>query len=89
MLTKIKPISVKKGLGIAEHDTEGRAITAEFEKFYVVTTYTPNASRKLVKYALIHMHTRPYTHIHTPAHKDAYSCQNIATLNRLSAWIIA
>jgi len=48
LLTKIKPISVTKGLGIPEHDTEGRAITAEFEKFYVVTTYTPNASRGLV-----------------------------------------
>jgi exodeoxyribonuclease III len=48
LLTKIKPISVTKGLGIAEHDSEGRCITAEFDKFYLVTTYTPNASRGLV-----------------------------------------
>jgi len=48
LLTKIKPISVKKGLGIDEHDDEGRCITAEFDKFFVVTTYTPNASRGLV-----------------------------------------
>jgi len=48
LLTKIKPIKVTKGLGISEHDTEGRAITAEFDKFYVVTTYTPNSSRGLV-----------------------------------------
>lgn len=48
LLSKIKPISVTKGLGIDIHDTEGRAITAEYDKFYVVTTYTPNASRGLV-----------------------------------------
>jgi len=48
LLSKIKPISVTRGLGIAEHDDEGRCITAEYEKFYLVTTYTPNASRGLV-----------------------------------------
>jgi len=47
LLTKEKPISVTKGLGVPEHDTEGRAITAEFDKFYIVTSYVPNSGRKL------------------------------------------
>ena len=47
ILTKTKPISIKNGLGIEEHDTEGRVITAEFEKFYLVTVYTPNSGGEL------------------------------------------
>ena len=44
---KNKPISVTYGIGIEEHDKEGRVITAEFEKNYVVTIYTPNSKRGL------------------------------------------
>ena len=47
IFTKIKPISVKYGIGIEEHDQEGRVITAEFEEFYLVNCYTPNAKREL------------------------------------------
>lgn len=47
VFTKIEPISVSYGLGIEEHDTEGRIITLEFEEFYFVTVYTPNSKRKL------------------------------------------
>lgn len=43
LYSKQKPLSVKFGLGIKEHDSEGRIITAEYEKFYLVTTYVPNA----------------------------------------------
>lgn len=43
IFTRHKPISVAYNLGIAEHDTEGRAVTLEFEKFYLVCVYTPNA----------------------------------------------
>lgn len=43
LFSKEKPLSVSCGIGIEKHDTEGRVITAEFEKFYVVTCYTPNA----------------------------------------------
>jgi len=46
LLTKIKPISHQNGIGNREHDTEGRCITAEFENFYVVATYIPNAGAK-------------------------------------------
>ncbi|XP_014780504.1 exodeoxyribonuclease [Octopus bimaculoides] len=49
LYSKKKPISVTKGIGIEKHDKEGRVITAEFEKFYVVTTYIPNAGKKLVR----------------------------------------
>ena len=38
-----QPLSVNYGIGIAEHDTEGRVITLEFADFYMVTVYTPNA----------------------------------------------
>ena len=49
--SKIKPQSVTYGIGIEEHDKEGRVITLEFEKFYVVTIYTPNAKRELERLA--------------------------------------
>lgn len=43
IFSRIAPLSVSYGLGQAEHDTEGRVITLEFEKFYLITVYTPNA----------------------------------------------
>ena len=49
LFTKEEPISVKYGLGIEEHDTEGRVITAEFDDYYVVTVYTPNSQDKLAR----------------------------------------
>eukprot|EP01125_Pyxidicula_operculata_P002817 TRINITY_DN1264_c2_g1_i3.p1 TRINITY_DN1264_c2_g1~~TRINITY_DN1264_c2_g1_i3.p1 ORF type:complete len:379 (-),score=133.74 TRINITY_DN1264_c2_g1_i3:105-1241(-) len=45
LITKVKPISLKKGIGVAEHDTEGRCITAEYSDFYLVATYIPNSGR--------------------------------------------
>ena len=47
IFTKQKPISVTYGIGIEEHDKEGRVITLEFEKFYMINIYTPNSKRKL------------------------------------------
>lgn len=47
MFCKEKPISVAYGIGIDEHDHEGRVITAEFENYYVVTCYTPNSQNEL------------------------------------------
>ena len=49
IFTKEKPISVVNGIGIEEHDQEGRVITAEYEKFYLVTCYTPNSQRELAR----------------------------------------
>ncbi|MBV1817775.1 exodeoxyribonuclease III [Anaerosalibacter bizertensis] len=49
VFTKEKPLSVKYGLGIEEHDNEGRVITLEFEKFYLVNVYTPNSQRELTR----------------------------------------
>ena len=45
IFTKIKPLTVKYGIDIEEHDKEGRVITLEFEKFYLVNIYTPNSKR--------------------------------------------
>ena len=47
IFTKIDPLSVRYGIGIEEHDKEGRVITLEFEKFYMVDIYTPNSKREL------------------------------------------
>lgn len=43
ILAKEKPLSIKVGLGIEEHDTEGRLITAEFKNYFLLTTYVPNS----------------------------------------------
>ncbi len=43
VFTRIRPLSVTYGLGIEDHDKEGRVITAEFPDFYLVTVYTPNS----------------------------------------------
>lgn len=47
IFTKTKPIQVSYGMGIEEHDQEGRIITAEFDTHYLVTCYTPNSKRAL------------------------------------------
>ena len=49
VFTKMSPLSVKNGMDIPEHDNEGRVITCEFEKFYLVTVYTPNAQNELAR----------------------------------------
>lgn len=49
IFTKMQPLSVKNGMDIPEHDNEGRVITCEFEKFYLVTVYTPNAQSELAR----------------------------------------
>lgn len=47
---KIKPLSVTRGMGISEHDSEGRLILAEFDTFYLINTYVPNSGLKLKEY---------------------------------------
>ena len=47
IFTRVKPLSVAYGIGIPEHDHEGRVITMEFDDVYLVTVYTPNAKRAL------------------------------------------
>ena len=47
IFTKQKPLNVTYGIGIEEHDKEGRVITLEFEEFYMVDIYTPNSKREL------------------------------------------
>lgn len=47
IFTKIEPISVTYGIGIKEHDEEGRVITLEFDRFYLVNMYVPNSKREL------------------------------------------
>ena len=49
IFTKKEPISVSYGIGIEEHDKEGRVITLEFEDFYMITVYTPNSQNELAR----------------------------------------
>ena len=49
VFTKKEPISVTYGIGIEEHDHEGRVITAEFEDFYFIDVYVPNSQRELTR----------------------------------------
>lgn len=49
IFTKKEPLSIKYGIGIEKHDKEGRVITLEFEKIYMVTVYTPNSQEKLAR----------------------------------------
>ena len=49
VFTKIKPEKVTYGIGIEEHDQEGRVITLEFKNFYLVNCYTPNSGRELAR----------------------------------------
>lgn len=49
ILSRIPPVSVNTGIGIAEHDKEGRVVTAEFENFYLVCVYVPNSQRELAR----------------------------------------
>lgn len=49
IFSKTKPLNVTFGIGIAEHDNEGRVITAEYENFYFVTCYTPNSKNELLR----------------------------------------
>lgn len=49
IFTRKKPLSVVNGIGVEEHDKEGRVITLEFEEFYLVTVYTPNSQNELAR----------------------------------------
>ena len=49
IFTKKKPEQITYGIGIEEHDTEGRVITLEYKTFYMVNVYTPNSQRELTR----------------------------------------
>lgn len=49
MFTRIKPLAVAYGMGIDEHDHEGRLITLEFNDYYFLTCYTPNSQNELAR----------------------------------------
>lgn len=49
VFTRVRPLSASYGLGIEEHDQEGRVITLEFDKFYLVNVYTPNSKDGLAR----------------------------------------
>ena len=49
IFTKVKPVATSIGLGIDAHDHEGRVVTVEYGKFFLVTVYTPNAQRLLTR----------------------------------------
>lgn len=54
ILTKPKPVSVTSGMGMDEHDSEGRVLTVEYDDLYLVNVYTPNAKNDLSRLAYRH-----------------------------------
>ena len=48
-LTKTKPLAISRGIGKAEHDREGRVLTAEYADFFLVNVYVPNSQRELTR----------------------------------------
>ena len=49
IFTRVEPISIRYGIGVEEHDHEGRVITLEYEDFYLVCVYVPNSQRELTR----------------------------------------
>ena len=49
IFTRKQPLSVQMGIGVEEHDHEGRVIALEFDRFFLVTVYTPNSQRGLTR----------------------------------------
>ena len=49
IFSKVKPLNYHYGLNIKKHDHEGRVTTLEFKKYYLVTVYTPNSKRELLR----------------------------------------
>lgn len=49
IFTRTRPVSVSQGIGVAEHDREGRVVTLEFTDFYLVNVYVPNSQRELTR----------------------------------------
>ena len=49
IFTRKQPLSVRMGIGVEEHDHEGRVIALEFDRFFLVTVYTPNSQRGLTR----------------------------------------
>ena len=66
----MKPLSIKYGLGVPDHDTEGRVVTVEFDDFYLLTAYVPNSGdglRRLVNhwyfpYSISHLRLKSEIH---------------------------
>lgn len=61
MLTKTMPHSIEYGIGVIEHDQEGRVITAEFDDFYLITAYIPNSGSELGRLEYRQMWDRDFT----------------------------
>lgn len=49
VFTRLKPLSVSRNIGVERHDTEGRVLTLEFDKFFLVNVYTPNSQSELAR----------------------------------------
>lgn len=47
IFTRLKPLNVREGIGVEEHDREGRVLTAEYDSFFLVNVYVPNSKREL------------------------------------------
>ena len=64
ILTRRKPISVQKGLGIEEHDQEGRLITLEYDDHYLITSYVPTREMDWLELTIEKAGTKPFRSIY-------------------------
>lgn len=79
IFTRNKPLDVSYGIGIEEHDHEGRVITLEYENYYLITVYTPNAQRDLKRLDYRLQWGKAFTdYIHElDAHKPVVFCGDL------------
>ena len=62
IFTKARPLKIATGIGIADHDNEGRVLTAEFSDFFLVNVYVPNSKRELTRLAYRQQWDRDFLH---------------------------
>jgi exodeoxyribonuclease-3 len=74
IFSRYKPLSVRYGIGQQEHDNEGRVITLEFENFYVLTVYTPNAGENLKRLDYRALWDEAFTAYMTSLDKPVLAC---------------
>lgn len=84
VFTKKEPVNVLRGIGMEEHDSEGRVITAEYDDFYLVNVYIPNSGRGLVRLTYREQWDRDFLNFLTrlEEHKPVILCGDLNVAHR-------
>jgi exonuclease III len=73
----VKPLSIKYGLGIPDHDTEGRVVTVEFDDFYLLTAYVPNSGDGLKRLVNHYYFSFQYKSLEAKIFMTIYHCAEL------------